>query len=79
MPRACQSSSSAGPSRRRRAVAAECCQQPTDHVLHVGQALAQIRIGDPAHAVAQVGGNPVHGGLGGQPAADSLGHPPQPA
>ena len=89
MPAACQSSSSAGPSRRASRIApggtcGAAGRRPArpaavPQVLQVGQPLAQIGIGDAAHAVVQLAGDPLHRRLGGQPAADHLGHPFQPA
>ena len=90
MPRPCQSSSSAGPSRRASrmapcgtgpagAVAEQGGQQPAGQVLQVGQPLAQIGVGDAAHAVAQFAGDALHRRLGGDAAADHLADPAQPA
>ena len=69
----------AGRHLRARLVAGQRAQQPSREVLQVGQPLAQIGIGDAAHPVVQLAGDPLHRRLGRQPAADHLGHAFQPA
>jgi hypothetical protein len=64
---------------RRRLPAIEGGEQAADQVLDIGQALAQVGVGHAAHAVAQVGGDAVHRGLGRKPAAHRIGHALQPA
>ncbi len=65
--------------RRPRRIAGERRQQPAGEVLEVRQPLAQIGIGDAAHAVVQLAGHPLHRRIGRQTAADHLGDAPQPA
>ena len=61
------------------ALAGERGQQPAGQILDVGQPLAQIGIGDAAHAIVQFAGDTLHRRLGGQAAADHLGDAAQPA
>ena len=90
MPRACQSSSSAGPSRRAsriapfghrrtRGLAGQRGQQPVGEILHVGEAFAQIGVADPPHPVMQLAGDTLHRGLGRHAAADDVADAAQPA
>ena len=49
---------------RARRIAGQGRQQPTREILQVGQPLAQIGIGDAAHAVMQLASHPLHRRLG---------------
>ena len=68
-----------GRNRRLRCLTRERIEQACGEIFEVGQPLPQIRVRDTPHAVAQLAGNPLHGGLGAQPARDDVGRSAEPA
>ena len=55
--------------RRSRPVADQRVQQAAGQVLDIGQALAQVRVGDPAYAIVEFAGDALDCGLGREAAA----------